>query len=62
MKQADTEALCDAAKRAWEQTAPRARSVIFTWRKKKYKSVMTGFRMLVATAEGVPVCCRYHDW
>jgi hypothetical protein len=56
----DVTALCAAARKAWDQAGPRTRLVRFTWRRKRFVSTWTTFRMLVKTASGEPVACRYH--
>ena len=56
----DVTALCDAAAAAWERAGPRTRIVRFSWRHKRFVSTLTSFRLLVKTASGEPVACRYH--
>ena len=56
----DVQALCAAAAAAWEQAGPRTRIVRFTWRRRRFLSTLTTFRILVKTAGGEPVACRYH--
>ena len=56
----DVTALCEAAKTAWKQAGPQTRLVRFTWRRKRFISTLTSFRMLVKTANGEPVACRWH--
>ena len=58
----DVNALCDAAQAAWKRASARTRCVTFTWRRKRYQSTLTTFRMLIKTPEGEPVACRYHQW
>lgn len=55
----DVISLCDAAELAWKKASPRARKVSFLWRKKRYISRCTNFRMLVHTSTGEPVACRW---
>ena len=57
---ADVTALCAAAAAAWEQAGPRTRVVRFSWRRKRFISTLTTFRMLVKTAGGEPVACRWN--
>ena len=56
---ADVTALCDAAARAWRLAPSRARLVRFEFRGARFVSSLTSFRMLVRTAAGKPVACRY---
>ena len=55
-------ALCDAAQEEWDKAGlrTRKRAVRFRWRGKEYVSTLTNFRLLVHTAAGEPVCCRWH--
>jgi hypothetical protein len=62
LTQADVAALCTAAHHAWLAASDRARIVRFTWRRKRFCSTLTSFRMLIDTADGEPVACRYHQW
>ena len=51
--------ICDAAQAAWRDAPASAKQVRFLWRGRAYVSTMTMFRMLVKTASGQPVACRY---
>ncbi len=55
----DVTSLCDAAKSAWDKAKPSSKKVVFEWRKKRYQSRRTNFRMLVDTLNGEPVAARY---
>jgi hypothetical protein len=59
LTQQDVDALCDTAQEAWAAATSSARQVCFSWRKKRYKSVLTPFKMLVQTLQGIPVAARY---
>jgi len=52
--------VCSAAAAAWTKASPSARTVSFVWGGRRYRSKLTSFRMLVETAAGQPVACRYH--
>ena len=56
---ADVTALCDAAARAWRLAPRRARLVRFEFRGARFVSSLTSFRMLVRTAAGKPLACRW---
>jgi hypothetical protein len=60
--QQDVAALCRAAQAAWDRAKPSARQVTFTWRRKRYTSTLTAFRMLIKSIQGEPVACQYHEW
>jgi hypothetical protein len=62
MTKAEVNALCDAAQTAWDRASSRATRVVFMWRKKRYQSTLTSFRMLIQTHEGEPVAMRWHRW
>lgn len=62
MTAAEVKDLMDAAAKAWRHASKRAREVRFRWRGKSYVSTLSAFRMLVDTADGEPVACRFHDW
>ncbi len=59
MSPSERTALCDAAERAWGLAGPRTKKVTFSWKKRKYMSTLTSFRMLVYTIHGEPVVCRW---
>jgi len=56
---ADVKSLCDAAEVAWGKAGPSARRGVFTWRKRRYQSRLTNFRMLVDTLDGLPVAEKW---
>ena len=56
---ADVTALCDAAARAWRLAPHRARLARFEFRGARFVSSLTGLRMLVRTAAGKPMACRW---
>jgi hypothetical protein len=56
---ADVTALCAAAEKAWFRIGPNARRAPYTWRGRRYVASHTSFRLIVQTAAGEPVACRY---
>ena len=56
----DVTSICDAAKLAWDKASGSARTVTFVWKKRKFKSKLTSFRMVVETMNGEPIAERYH--
>jgi hypothetical protein len=53
--------LCNAAEHAWNAADNKVRQVQFVWRGRQYVSRLTSFNMLlVETAAGESVCCRWH--
>jgi hypothetical protein len=58
LTQADVDALLQTASRAWNRTR-HVRHVRFLWRGKRYVARHTGLRLLVDTAGGLPVACRW---
>jgi hypothetical protein len=55
----DVDALCAAARRAWDASPMAARRVRFVWRGKTFVAHHTTFRLLVDELNGAPVVCRY---
>ena len=55
----DVTALCARAAAAWRNGTGRQRMVYFDWRGRRFTSTLSNFRMLVRTAEGWPVACRW---
>lgn len=51
--------ICDAAQIAWREAPASAKLVQFCWRGRAYVSTLTIFRMLIETADGHPVACRW---
>jgi hypothetical protein len=60
MSHDDVKALCDAAQAAWDGAHAKATHVRFTWRRRRYYSTLTSFRMLINTEKGTPVASRWH--
>src|SRR5271170_1475978 len=59
MKPPDVTALCTAAQEAWNKLPPHGRKARFSWRGVNYIASHTQFRLLVRTARGEPVACRW---
>jgi hypothetical protein len=57
----DVTSLCRAASAEWRRHGEQTRSVVFTWRGKRYRSRLTNFRMLVDSLNE-PVCCKWDGW
>ena len=51
--------ICNAAKKAWLSSGPKAEKKIFTWKGKRYQVAHTNFRLLVKTMDDEPVAERY---
>ena len=56
---ADVTGLCTAAAKAWNDASPKTKRAAFRWNGKTYVASHTNFRLLVHTARGEPVACRY---
>ncbi len=61
LTEAEITSLCDAAQAAWDKASRSAREVIFTWRRKRYKSRLSSFYLRVEALDGSPVAERLRD-
>jgi hypothetical protein len=60
LTQAGVKDLMDAAASAWEKMPETGRKAKFSWRGKRYVVTASNLRLLVHTADGLPMACRYH--
>jgi hypothetical protein len=55
----DINAICDAARRAWDRIPGSHASGSFVWRGKRLVVRHSTFRLFVDEPDGTPVCYRY---
>jgi hypothetical protein len=59
LTQQNIDALCRTARHAW-RTAPRSRRrVSFVWRRKRFVTRHTSFRLIIDEVNGHPVACHW---
>lgn len=51
--------ICSHGQVAWDKLGDRASKAPFTWRGMKFVAMRSQFRLMVDTADGRPVACRY---
>jgi len=59
LTQAQVDALCQAAVRAWRQAPGSARRVHFVWQGKRYVVRHTSFRVIVSLTNGTAIASAY---
>ncbi len=51
--------ICAHGQAAWDKVGARATKAPFVWRGQKFVATRSTFRLMVDTADGRPVACRY---